>query len=144
MLQCMNIATEGITLPVVLPDLSNIIKDVNPSVQYSWFDDKGLHSYYKGTGIEPSLGGAVAGGAIGAAVALPAFARTRDQAQRVVSMNNLKQLALASIMYANDNNGQFSQNLEQLDKYIGNKKVLESPLKPANFIGPSYIYVPGH
>jgi prepilin-type processing-associated H-X9-DG protein len=141
----MYVAQQGITLPVVLPDLSNIIKDVTPSVQYSWFDEAGMHSLYKGAGIEPSVG-AVAGGAIAAAVALPAMSRARGQAQRVASMSNLKQLSLASIMYAQDNNEQFAANIEQLDKYLGNnsKKVLESPLKPANFNGPSYIYVPGH
>ena len=130
-------------LPMILPNLSHIAEDMGPSSQYSWFDDRGLRSRYRGPGLEPSLG-AVAGGAIGAGVLMPALARARQQARHVVSMSNLKQLGLATIMYADDHDGKFPESFEQMREYYRDSKILESPQKPAGFDGPSYIYVKGH
>lgn len=45
--------------------------------------------------------------AILAAMLLPALARAKQKAQRVSCMNNIKQLTLASIMEADDNEGKF-------------------------------------
>ena len=133
----------GLKLPFVLPQLSHIAQDMGPSCQYSWFDDRGLRSHYRGAGVEPSLG-AVAGGAIGAGIMMPALARARQQARNTVSMNNLKQLGLAVIMYADDHDGKLPDSFEQAKEYYGDSKVLESPHKPKGFDGPSYIYVSGH
>lgn len=43
--------------------------------------------------------------AILAALLLPALSRSKEQAQRVACINNLKQLGLAWVMYADDNDG---------------------------------------
>jgi len=59
-------------------------------------------------------------------------------------MSNLKQLSLAVIMYADEHDGKLPENFDQAKKYYGNPKVLESPLKPKGFAGPSYIYISGH
>jgi len=59
-------------------------------------------------------------------------------------MSNLKQLALALHMYAEDHDGKFPDELEQAKDYYGNAKVLVSPRKPKSFAGPSYIYIPGY
>ena len=133
----------GLKLPFVLPQLSHIAQDMGPSCQYSWLDDKGLRSHYSGAGIEPSLG-AVAGGAIGAGILMPALARARLQARNTVSMVNLKQLGLAVIMYADEHDGKLPDNFEQAKEYYEDSKILESPFKPKGFAGPSYIYVSGH
>jgi prepilin-type processing-associated H-X9-DG protein len=133
----------GLKLPMVLPQLSHIAQDMGYSCQYAWFDAKGLRSHYRGAGIEPSLG-AVAGGAIGAGILMPALARARQQARYTVSMSNLKHLGLAVLMYADDHDGKLPDNLDQAKQYYGNSKILESPLKPKGFAGPSYIYVKGH
>ncbi|MBN1974535.1 MAG: hypothetical protein JW787_12925 [Sedimentisphaerales bacterium] len=139
----MYVTQQGITLPVVIPDLSNIIKDVPPSVQYSWFDDKGMHSIYKGSGIEPSLG-AVAGGAMAAGVMMPALARTRQVAFRMVAGTNLSSIGKAMLIYANDYDDEFPPSLEVLaEKMDLDSKVFESKRKPANFNGPTYIYITG-
>ena len=74
---------------------------------------------------------------------LPALARTREQSKELITRNNLKQLALASIMYEDDHNGQFPENLDQMKDYYKYSKFIESPLKPADFNGPSYILVKG-
>ncbi|MHC4355049.1 MAG: DUF1559 family PulG-like putative transporter, partial [Planctomycetota bacterium] len=136
-------AKAELKLPMILPNLSHIAEDMGPSSQYSWFDDRGLRSRYRGPGLEPSLG-AVAGGAIGAGVLMPAMARARQQARGVVSMSNLKQLGLATHMYADDHDGKFPDGFEQMWDYYRNSKILESPQKPAGFDGPCYIYVKGH
>jgi hypothetical protein len=132
----------GIKLPFVLPQLSHIARDMGPSCQYSWFDNQGLRSYYRGAGIEPSLG-AVAGGAIGAGILMPALAKVRQKARQNVSMTNLKHLGLRVIMYADEHDGKLPDSFEQAKEYYKDTKILESPLKPKGFAGPSYIYVPG-
>jgi prepilin-type processing-associated H-X9-DG protein len=133
----------GLKLPFVLPQLSHIAQDMGPSCQYSWFDARGLRSYYCGAGIEPALG-ALAGGGIVAGIMMPALARSRQQAKQVASMAHLKQLGLAAVMYADDHNGKLPDNFEQAKEYYRDSRILESPLKPKDFDGPSYIYVSGH
>ena len=73
----------------------------------------------------------------------PPIALGREQGKRVVSLNNLKQIALACIMYADDHDGKFAPDLQQLYPYHRSPKILESPRKPKGFDGPSYIYVAG-
>jgi len=135
---------QGIKLPFMLPSLGHIVKDMEPSCQYSWFDGQGLRSHYQGPGIEPSLM-TVAGGALGASILMPALARTREVARRVVSGANLSGIGKACVIYANDDErGRYPPRLEKLVEleYITTKQ-LESPLKPNGFDGPSYIYVEG-
>lgn len=133
----------GIKLPPMLPSMTEIIDDMEPSVQYAWFDDKGLHAVYRGTGAEVSMG-TIAGGAIGAGVALPALARTRNQAREIASRSNLRQIGIILQMYAQDNDNTFPDSMEQTKDYYKDAEILDSPRKPKDFDGPSYIYIPGH
>lgn len=71
----------------------------------------------------------------------PLLGQSREQAKRAVSLNNLKQIALACNLYADEHEGKFPDNLLQLYPYHRNPKLFESPLKPKGFDGPSYIYV---
>jgi prepilin-type processing-associated H-X9-DG protein len=135
-------ANAGVKLPIILPSLTQISEKMGPSCQYCWYDNEGIRSYYRGVGVEQSIG-AVAGAAVGIGVAMPAMAKARNQAQRIVSMNNLKRIGLASLMYANDHNDIFPANFEQMKSNIDDPKILNSPLKPKDFTGPSYIYVAG-
>lgn len=134
---------KGVKLPVMLPSLGQIAEDMRPSCEYCYAKPDGLYSHYQGSGVEVTLTG-VAGAAVGAAVAMPAFARSREQAQRAASMSNLRQLALSVVMYADDHDGEFPDDLDQAKPYYGGTQVLQSPRKPKSFTGPSYIYVPGH
>ena len=58
-------------------------------------------------------------------------------------MSNLKQIGLGLHMYGNDHQDNLPADLEQAKSYWGNARVLESPRKPKDFAGPSYLYVPG-
>jgi len=132
-----------IKLPVMLPALDHIADDMTPSVQYSYFGPEGLHSHYRGPGLEVSTG-AIAGSAVGAGILMPALSRARNQARRVASMSNLKQIGLALHMWAEDNDGRFPDELGKLEPYVsGGSRVWESPRKPVGFEGPSYLYIPG-
>ena len=65
-----------------------------------------------------------------AALMLPALAKAKQKAQSIVCMNNLKQLALGELMYANDNKERFSDSdhwCDSLGKYVNNPKVFLCP-----------------
>ena len=47
-------------------------------------------------------------------------------------------------MYAQENDNRFPKDLQEPKEYIKDSKILESPRKPKDFDGPSYIYIPGH
>jgi len=132
-----------IKLPAMLPSLSHIAQEMQPSIEYSYDGPGGIYSHYQGTGVEVGLR-AVAGGAIGAGVMMPALARSRTQARRTVAMSDLKNLSLAVIMYADEHDGKFPPDLAAAKPYVGTDRVFESPQKPGGFDGPSYIYIPGH
>ena len=48
------------------------------------------------------------------------------------------------MMYADENEGKLPERIEQAHDYYNDSKILDSPLKPGGFDGPSYIYVKGH
>jgi prepilin-type processing-associated H-X9-DG protein len=58
-------------------------------------------------------------------------------------MNDLKQMGLALFMYAQDHDGRFADALEDIESYLASPSILESPRKPDDFDGPSYIYIAG-
>lgn len=71
---------------------------------------------------------------------LGALARTRDMGKGIVAENNMKQLGMAVIMYAEQNNGQLPQSMDDLRTIMGDiNKVLENVRTNSN---PGYIYVP--
>lgn len=53
--------------------------------------------------------------AILAAMLLPSLSKAKDRAKRLSCLNNLKQLVLGHIMYANDNNGVLTGTYEYFD-----------------------------
>jgi prepilin-type processing-associated H-X9-DG protein len=74
-----------------------------------------------------ALQGAVVPGAILSGMLLPALAQAREKARRISDMNNLKQIGLSSILYADEHNGQFPNDFGALWPYIGIGKPFVSP-----------------
>jgi len=67
-----------------------------------------------------------------AALAIPAVAGAMDRAKAVQSLSNARQIYLACSMYANDHDGKFPQNLDQLfpEGYLKDqdKRILVCPM----------------
>jgi hypothetical protein len=76
-----------------------------------------------------------------------ALGKSHDQAKQVASAANLRQVAVALVTYADEHDGEFPADLQQVTLYLGGaeraNKILESPRKPTGFEGPSYIYIAG-
>ncbi|MCE5184544.1 MAG: hypothetical protein LLF76_00265 [Planctomycetaceae bacterium] len=139
----MGLMQQGIQLPIMLPSIDTYIERMEPGVRYLRKTADGIEGYYKGSGLEVSTGG-VAGTAMAAAILMPALAKTKQIAQRVVSGTNLKGIGTASIVYAADHEGRFPSSFEDLVREADvSSKTLESPRKPKGFDGPDYILVPG-
>jgi hypothetical protein len=74
------------------------------------------------------------------AIVLPAMAKSREQAQRMRSLSNLKQLVLAGIMYANEHKNEFPPDLQTLIKSSDlTPEMLRNPRSAPGEIG--YIYL---
>ena len=131
-------AKAGVNLPVMLPSVGDIVKDMGPTCQYCWFDAEGLRSRYQGPGFEA---GVATVAPIGAAVLMPALHKARTQAKQTVSRTNMHQIALVLKMYSDDHDGNFPKTLVEAKPYYHDERLLESPLKPKGFAGPSYIYI---
>ena len=133
----------GVKLPVMLPNLSAIVKDMQPACEYSYARPDGFYSHYRGTGLEVSLRG-IAGGALAAGVLMPALSRTRQLAFRMTSGTNLASIGKACLIYANDHDDKLPPDLETLVTEAElPPQCLESKRKPVDFDGPSYVYIPG-
>jgi len=92
------------------------------SYSVSWTDATGLHGVGQGT-QEPAAtlvsSAVVAPTAIMAGMMLPALAKAKSTAQEAACMNNLKQIALGLIMYANDHGDVLPPDLESIKEYLG-------------------------
>jgi prepilin-type processing-associated H-X9-DG protein len=85
-----------------------------------------------------------------AALMLPAISKARTRARRTADLNNLRQIGLASMMFANDQGGRLPDRIDQLvPKYLADPRILVSPLdRQPQGIGPeglrtSYVYLGG-
>ena len=103
--------------PILLPPLQKLVGHLSPAGSVKWVDNKGIHM----RGVEPFPGSTMVASdpAISAiyaepllvSIMLPAINKAREQANQVKSINNLRQIGLGAIMYANANNQQFPPDL---------------------------------
>lgn len=95
-----------------------------------WSDAEGMQSVSQGT-QEPSSvlvsSVVVAPTAVAAAMVLPALAKAKSRAQDVMCMNNLKQIALGLIMYANDNDDVLPKDFVSIKEYVQTPRVFYCP-----------------
>src|SRR6266545_5556970 len=78
--------------------------------------------------------------AILAGLLLPALARAKEKAKTVQCLNNLKQIGLATLMYAHDNEGRvtldaFPQGIHTWATFLNTNTDIQSP---STFVCPSY------
>lgn len=133
----------GLQTPaMVVPPLNKITPHLSASIAATWTDETGWH--YRGTSPFPGadlFGGeqvmVTAGAPLLAGVALPAMAKARHQAQRVQGMNNLRQIGLAAIMYAQDKQDQLPPDLGALLPYLQAPQVFLSPHRAAHVQPPA-------
>lgn len=80
--------------------------------------------------------------ALMASIALPAFTAASEKASETKSLMNEKQICIACMSYANDNDARFPASLEALfPTYLSDRSILSSPLMPGTPDG--YDYTPG-
>jgi len=103
--------------PMILPELGKLEAHLSPAGSVSWEDADGIHV----RGVEPFPGSTLVASdptvmALYAvpteiAVLLPALNRAREQAKRVKSAANLRQIGMGAMMYANNHNNKFPPDL---------------------------------
>jgi hypothetical protein len=74
--------------------------------------------------------------AIMAGMLLPALSKAKSKAQRITSLNNLKQIGLAARIFAGDHDGRMPATFEEMMSELGTEKVLFDPET-----GQRYTYV---
>lgn len=110
-----------------MPDLSAIQKLLGlsgapSSYAVGWSDASGSQAVSQGTQEPTSVlvaSAVVAPAAIVAGMTLPALAKAKGKAQEVTCMNNLKQIALGMIMYANDHDDALPADFKSIKEYLG-------------------------
>ena len=74
------------------------------------------------------------------AMMFPTFARARESARQAVCMSNVKQIAMAMLMYLDDNGGTYvpAQSPDNLMRWHGVRESLDEPFRPEG--GPLWEY----
>lgn len=106
--------------PTLIPPLKDLMDHLSAAGQVSWTDAAGWHvrsvSPFPGAELlatDPTSMGA-AQVPLMISIMLPALNRAREQANRVKSMSNLRQIGLGGMMYSNEEKGALPDSLGQL------------------------------
>ena len=122
---------QSIQLPEkILPPLDKLQAELDPALSVSWADDIGWHSKSRSPfpGASPQPDALLfGGGALGASIALPAFNRARETANRIKSASNERQIGQAMLLYGNDHKGNYPPFMGDL---------LEEEITPEVFLRP--------
>lgn len=107
--------------PMLMPPLGVLMQHVTPAGAATWSDQAGWHyrSFQPFPAAtlfanDPLTTYATTVGPTAIGVMLPALNKAREQANRVKSASNLRQIGLGAMMYANDNRGRFPKDFEEL------------------------------
>lgn len=137
---------EDIPLNVgMLPSVQTVVRHIFGNVSASVANDKGVLTVSYGS-LPVALPAIGEGGFIiplGISVALPSLARARTMAKSTVSMSNLRQIGVASIMYSEEHQGKLPPDLQTLvDSGAMPEEILRSPQDESDATS-SYIYIDG-
>jgi prepilin-type processing-associated H-X9-DG protein len=121
--------------PMIMPELPKLISHLSPAGSVQWVDAEGFHLRH----IEPFPGSTLVASdptitllytyPAAISVMLPALSKAREQASRVKSSSNLRQIGLAAMIYANENNGKFPPDFSTM--------IAKEDLMPQVFVNPS-------
>lgn len=106
--------------PMLLPTLPKLLAQLTPAGSVSWTDADGLHARsiepFPASGVFTSDPQSLASvqAPLMISILLPALNRAREQANRVKSASNLRQIGTGAMMYANDHNGKFPVSLGEI------------------------------
>lgn len=131
------------TPPMLLPPLQTLMEHVSVAGAVSWTDDQGWH--YRG--VTPFPGGTLVAGETGGtmdvqtavmlpAILLPSLNRAREQANRIKSATNLRQIGLGLQMYANEHKGRYPDDLAAAQEFIGTAETYANPRSPSAPVPP--------
>jgi len=102
----------------VMPPFSKVAPHVTPSVSATWVDENGFHSVsespFPGAELLSLNNEQLPLVAMSMSVIMPSFNKAREQANRVKSASNMRQIGLAMMIYADENRGKFPPDLGTL------------------------------
>ncbi len=99
----------------MLPSLHTLTKHLYGTISASSCTDQGWLMVSHGPlPVAVPGGGFAAAPALAMSIALPALARAREQARMTVDASNMKQLAIAGILYAEEHRGEMPKSLDDL------------------------------
>jgi len=108
----------GLDAPaMVVPTLPDIAKQLSPALTVSWTDDAGWPlktlSPFPGSALLAlnASGLSASQSAVAMGALLPALGSARRSARQVASASNMRQIAMASFMYAEDFDGELPPDL---------------------------------
>jgi prepilin-type processing-associated H-X9-DG protein len=124
----------GVDTPIsMFPPLATLIQHVSPAGSVSWVDERGWHlravTPFPGSTVLASDAAGfmdVQTNALLVSIMLPSLSRAREQANRVKSASNLRQIGLAAQIYANEHKGKFP---DQISETLGD-------ITPVVFVNP--------
>lgn len=109
------------TPEMLLPPLPTLLAEAGPAGSVVWMDESGIHMQ----SVESFPGSTVLANAsltnatpmyagLTTSILLPSLNRARETANRVKSASNLRQIGIACMLYANDNNGKLPVDLSTI------------------------------
>ena len=122
------------TPPMLLPPMQTLLAHVSVAGSVTWTDAAGWHfrgvtPFPGGTVVASETAGAmdVQSAAVLSAILLPSLNRSREQANRIKSASNLRQIGQAVQIYANEHKGKFPATLAE---------TLTVDISPEAFVNP--------
>ncbi|MEZ6234030.1 MAG: hypothetical protein R3B68_07560 [Phycisphaerales bacterium] len=127
---------DGAEPAIVMPAYNEFMQGIQPSMTIARWDGDNIriHGTFDGSLLAnvagtPSTLIAPVAAAVAAGAVLPAVEKARESAQQAQAASNLRQVATAMHMYANDNRDRIPEDIDDLAEYLDHM-MLSSPFGP--------------